>query len=345
MLKKIIAAALALSLVCLGLAACSGGSTSDNTTAGSDTSATSTDQNATDQSQTAAQPTTPGPYTFTDDLGNTVTVDNPQRVVATMGSFAKIWELAGGTLVGASDDAYTYSGYQLQSPDITKVGDFTALDMETILSLNPDFVIMTGASAGRPGMTAQTDYQATLQASGIPVAYFVVTTFQDYLRMLNTCCQITGRADLFQTNGSDVQNRINAIIANVPANASDTRILLMTTYSGGTIVQNSTTQTGAILKDLGVTNIADENPSLLSNYSLEAVIESDPDYIFVVPMATNMADATTLLDQATSDNPAWSQLRAVQDGHYIVLDPDRYQYKPNEKWDESYQELYDYLFK
>ena len=38
-------------------------------------------------------------YTFTDDLGNQVTVSSHERVVAGMGSFANIWELAGGTLV------------------------------------------------------------------------------------------------------------------------------------------------------------------------------------------------------------------------------------------------------
>lgn len=43
----------------------------------------------------AAEATAPGPVTFTDDMGNEVTVDNPQRVVACMGSFANAWELAG----------------------------------------------------------------------------------------------------------------------------------------------------------------------------------------------------------------------------------------------------------
>ena len=56
-----------------------------------------------------------GAVTFTDDTGAEVTVDNPQRVVACMGSFASIWELAGGTLVGASDDAFTLSDYDLKS--------------------------------------------------------------------------------------------------------------------------------------------------------------------------------------------------------------------------------------
>ncbi len=287
---------------------------------------------------------TVGPVTFTDDLGSSITVDNPQRVVATMGSFAKVWELAGGTLVGVSDDVDTYSGYALTSPNVERVGDFTAIDMEKVIALEPDFVIMTGASTGRAGAASQLDFKETLEASGITVAYFTVTTFPDYLRMLETCCKITGRSDLFTANGEDVQSKIEAIIAKVPSAGEKPRVLLMTTYSGGTRVQNSDTQTGAILAELGVTNIADENRSLLSDFSLEAVIESDPDFIFVVPMGENTAEAMRSLEELTASHPAWSQIGAVANGHYITLEPDLYLYKPNDKWADAYQELFDYLY-
>ena len=84
---------------------------------------------------------TQGAYTFTDDLGREVTVASHNRVVAGMGSFANVWELAGGTLVGASDDAF--SDYHIAS-DAQKIGDFSSLNAESIIALNPDFVILTG---------------------------------------------------------------------------------------------------------------------------------------------------------------------------------------------------------
>lgn len=284
-----------------------------------------------------------GSVTFTDDLGNEVTVTNPQRVVATMGSFAKIWELAGGALVGVSDDVDTYSGYALSSSDVERVGDFTSVDMEKVIALEPDFVIMTGSSTGRAGAASQTDFKETLDSSGIPVAYFTVTTFEDYLRMLATCCEITGHDELYTKNGHDVQIAIDEIVKQVPEGEKP-RVLLMSTYSGGTRVQNSSTQTGAMLADLGVTNIADENPSLLQDFSLEAVIETNPDFIFVVPMGENTEEAMRSLEELTTANPAWSQIDAVANGNYITLDPGLFQYKPNEKWASAYQELFDYLY-
>ena len=113
----------------------------------------------------------------------------------------------------------------------------------------------------------------------------------------------------------------------------------MTTFSRGTRVQASSSMTGDMLADLGARNLADENRSLLSDFSLESVIELDPDFIFVLPMGNDSELAMRNLEAATSQNPAWSTLSAVENGRYIVLDPKMFMYKPNEKWDESYREM------
>ncbi len=291
----------------------------------------------------AAEATAPGPVTFTDDMGNEVTVDNPQRVVACMGSFANAWELAGGTLVGVSDDALQAAGWTIQSPDVATVGDFTAVNLEAIMALNPDFVIMTSGTGGRGGDSSQADLRDALIGAGIPVAYFEVTTFDDYERLMRTFTDITGRADLYDRNVAKVAEAIDAVVAQVPAENPPTALVL-TTFSGGTRVQSSGTQTGAMLADLGVNNLADENRSLLKDFSLEAVIEMDPDFIFVIPMGNDTEAAMRNLEEATAANPAWASLSAVQNGRYITLDPTLYLAKPNAQWDAAYQGLFDNLY-
>lgn len=279
--------------------------------------------------------------TFTDDMGNEVKVTTHDRVVACMGSFANTWELAGGTLVGASDDAF--DSYDMQSKNVQKVGDFSNPNLEAIIALEPDFVIMTGGTGGRGGNSSQTDLKAALDASGIPVAYFEVTTFPDYMRMLRTCCDITGRDDLYQQNGQTVADEIEAVKAKVPADKAPTA-LLMTTYSGGTRVQSSSSMTGAMLAELGVKNLADENKSLLKDFSLESIIEMNPDFIFVVPMGNDDAAALKNLEAATAANPAWSTLTAVQSGNYLTLSKELFLYKPDNQWAESYRTLFDDLY-
>lgn len=330
-----LAAALALPTM---LAGCTNSSSTTDTTG--DTTSTTTTTPSTDTTNQAKTP--PATYTFTDDLGNSVTVNNPQRVVACMGSFANIWELAGGTLVGATTDAA--QDYTLASPNVQTVGDFSSPDIEQIIALNPDFVIMTGISTGQPGTASQVDLRDALVSSNIPVAYFNVTTFDDYLRMLRICCDITGRDDLYQQNGSNVEQQISTIKSEAATQTTKPTVLLMTTYSGGTVVQNSSTMTGAMLADLGAVNLADQNPSLLKDFSIESIISLNPDYILVVPMGNDDAAALKNLEDATAANPAWSTLSAVKNGHYLTLDKTLFMYKPNNLWSTSYQTLYSTLY-
>ena len=283
---------------------------------------------------------TQGAHTFTDDLGREVTVASHNRVVAGMGSFANIWELAGGTLVGASSDAF--SDYHIKS-DAEKVGDFSSLNAETIIALDPDFVILTGASSGRGGGVAQTDLKDTLQAAGIAVAYFNVTTFDDYLRMLKTCCDITGDTEAYEENGADVAENIDAI-KNKTKSKSAGSVAVLTTYSGGTRVQASSTQTGTMLAELGASNITDVDKSLLSDYSLESLVKADPDFIFLLPMGDSDEAAQKALEDQTTANPAWKELSAVKEGRVITLDPKLFLYKPNNNWDDAYEELYEAFY-
>jgi len=283
-----------------------------------------------------------GPTQFTDDLGNTVVVTTTDRVVACIGSFANMWELAGGKLVGVSDDVFDQ--YTLTSQNVSLIGDFSSPNLEQILALEPDFVIMTGASGGRGGGVAQTDLKPSLDAAGIPVAYFTVTTFEDYLRVMKVMTGITGRADLYEEYGTQIDAQIDAIMAMVPKREIKPTVALMTTYSAGTVVQSSSTMTGGMLADLGADNLADQNPSLLRDFSLENLIEANPDYILVVPMGNDTAAAMQALQEETAANPAWDTLDAVQNGHYITLQPKLFLYKPNADWAESYQTLFDILY-
>ena len=331
-LTKIAAAVACAAVLALGAVGCSGSQSgsgaSSSSAAGADSSAAS--------SEATAETT----YTFTDDLGNQVTVNkNPQRVVACMGSFAHIWELAGGTLVGASDDSF--DDYSISS-QVDKIGTFSSPNLEKIIDLDPDFVIMTGSTRGNANSTAQTDLKNALDNAQIPYAYFTVTTFDDYLRMLKTCTDITGQAENYTTYGTAVQDRIKAIEAKVPADQHPTAMAAIA-YSGGVRVQGAGTMPGAIISDLGGTNISDQNKSLLSDYSIEALVESNPDNIFMIPITTS-GDATVALASATTDNPAWSTLTAVSSGHYQALDPKLFVYKPCENWDAAYQAIFDVMY-
>lgn len=312
---------LALALSCALLSGCG--------SQGSDESASST--SATESSSSSQT------VSFTDDLGRSVEVSkNPQRVVAGMGSFAEMWQLAGGTLVGATDEAF--NDYGIDKDKVSSIGGFSSINQESLLALNPDFVILTGTTAGQAGTADQTQLADALEAAGASVAYFKVTTFDDYLRVLQTMCGITGRDDLYKKNGAQVKTRIEHAIEKYGADAKGKKVMLGVSYSQGVRVQRSDTQTGTMLADLGAENIADENQSLLEDFSTEALLDIDPDYIFIIPMGTSDSAAQSSLESLTSDK-AWKSLTAVKEGHFFTLDPELFLYKPNNRWDKAYVQL------
>ncbi len=285
------------------------------------------------------------PLSLCDDQGRQVEIASLERVVVCMGSFAKTWQLAGGALVGVTSDAL--ADYELEGADgLALVGDFTAPSLEQILALDPTLVIMSASSAGKGGQSGQVDLVEPLEAAGVPVLTFKVTLFGDYLRMLRACCQLTGRYDLYREHGLATAERIDEVLSQASCaraaqsgEAPAPSCLIMTTYSGGTRVLNAATQAGAVACDLGALNLADDNPSLLKDFSLEAVVALDPDFIFVLPMGDDAEAAQRALEDQTSSNPAWAGLTAVQQGRYQALDPALFQYKPLDGWDEAYRAM------
>ena len=283
-----------------------------------------------------AAPSCAQAVTFTDALGQKITVDNPQRVVTLMGSFAETWLLAGGgdTLVGTAVD--TTDHRDLGIPEhVVSVGTYQNPNMEQILSLNPDLVILSSDTVRTGSHVALKD---SLAAAGIPAAYFKVTHFEDYLDMLRICTQITGDAQAYEKNGVAVQAQIDQILSE-SAVQDGPSVLLMITYSGGIRPQGADTMTGRMLAQLGWRNILNDYPSLLKDFSIEKVIEIDPDYILVIPMGNDEEALKRNLEKSVESNPAWNGLSAVINDRYLLLPGEKFVYKPNARWAESYAYL------
>ena len=82
------------------------------------------------QAQPASETDSSG-ATFVDDLGRTVTVREPQRVACLLGSFAQIWQLAGGQVIATADDAWDDLGLELPE-DCVNLGNTKELSLELL---------------------------------------------------------------------------------------------------------------------------------------------------------------------------------------------------------------------
>ncbi len=277
---------------------------------------------------------------FTDALGRNVSVEKtPERVAALLGSFADVWILSGGAVVATAEDGWEDFGLELA--DAVNIGGAHSPSLELLLSADPDFVIASASTASNVEM------KDTLENAGIAIAYFDVDNFEDYLHMLDICTDITGRKDLYETNGLTIKAQIDKIkekVAGGGFSEKERSVLLLRAASGSVKAKGSEgTILGEMLCDLGCVNIADSDSSLLETLSVEAVIRDEPYRIFVVTMGKDTEKAIENFNRMMEENPAWGTLEAVAGGRVHVMDRALFNKKPNAKWAESYEILSEIL--
>ena len=277
--------------------------------------------------------------TFTDDLGRTVTAPKqPERVAALIGSFADVWCLAGGkdSLAATANDAWTSFDLGLDDT-VANLGAIKSPSLETLLAAEPDFVLAS-VNTG-----ANLELEDVLESAGIPVAYFDIQGFDDYLNMLDICTQLTGNRENYATYGLNVQDEIDAAVARADGSAP-TVLVIRATGVSCKVKGSEGNVLGEMLAGLGCVNVADSDTALLEDLSLEAIIKAEPDYIFAVLQGSDPTDAMATLEGTLLTNPAWSQLKAVQDGRFYTLEHELYNLKPNARWGEAYEKLADILY-
>lgn len=290
-------------------------------------------EDCSEESQENCMPET---VTFTDALGREVTVDSPERVITLLGSFCDTWYLAGGEVIGTVKDSWTAFDLNLDEA-VVNLGSFLSPDIEAIVSELPDFVI---ASANTE---AQTELVDTLESAGITVAYFDVSNFDSYLEMLDICTDITGRKDLYEKNGLNIVDEIEA--AKDKIDGSKPTVLFIRAAASSVKAKGSEgTVGGEILADLDCINIADSDDALLDDLSLEAIVLADPEYIFVTTQGEDTEAAIENFENLIASSSAWASLSAVKNGNYYIIDKALYNSKPNARWGEAYELLADILY-
>ena len=279
-------------------------------------------------------------YTFTDDLDRTVTVTSTERVAALLGSYADIWLLAGGTVCAAADDAWDDFDLPL-SEDTVNLGGTKDLSLEALLASAPTFVL---ASTNTP---QHLEWESALQGAGITVAYFDVSSFDDYLRMLKTCTELTGNEESYARYGAEVAAVVEEVTSHSrAAMEEDAATVLVLRASASSIrAKNSEGNVlGELLCDMGCINIADSDSNLLENLSVESIYLQNPDHIFIVQVGDDAAGMKENVNRFFAENPLWLELDAVKNDRVHYMDKRLFNLKPNAYWGESYIRLEEILF-
>lgn len=270
-----------------------------------------------------------------DSSNHKVTVKKaPKKVVALSSSFAQLWLLSGGKLTGVSSDAVNERNIGISKNDAEIVGTAMKPNSEKILAMNPDLVILA------KDMSSNMELTEMLDKAGIPYYICKVETLDDYLSTLKKFVYITGEEKNYKEYGEKVQEQAAKLLKLLPnSNQTAPSALVLRAYSSGIKVLSDDNAACNILNDIGASNIAKTNKSLLKDLSTEAIIKENPDYIFVVTMGSNKDAAIASLKKSLASNPAWNNLKAVQNNNVFILPKELFEYKPNNRWGDSYEYL------
>ncbi len=293
---------------------------------------------------TGCQSTVPPPgdsgvYSFRDDEGRTVhACQEPRRVAVLFSSLADMWCLAGGE-VAVSVGESVERGILPEGTLLVDGGAGKTVDVEALVAATPDLVIGSADIAAHRALTP------ILEKANIPLALFRVDTLSDYERVMGVMCAITRRAELYESRVEAVRNEADGIIAAVPEDSVPPRILFVRVGSGYSATKAKRTDEHfvcAMLSELGAYNLADGTPVFADGLNIEAIIEMDPDYIFLSTMG-NEEKARAYMDGLLVTAP-WQTLTAVKANKYTYLSKELFQYKPCDDWATAYAVLYGHLY-
>ena len=259
--------------------------------------------------------------------------DSPQRVIALSKSNAELWVLAGGKLVGTSDDALEIEGI---NSDAKSLGDMDHVSLEAVIALEPDLLILFSSTP------AQKALGEAAEAVGINVYYTNIDGYSDYDKVMQEFTGMTGDTAAYTKYVSAVRKQIEGTLKKVPETENKKTYLLLHVSATKSKAEKNDYFASEIFNNLGLTNIASDN-SAFDDLSLEAIISADPDYIFVVPRGDENK-ALSGFKELFESQPAWESLSAVSENRYYLLSKTLFGTKPNALWGEAYSTAYELLY-
>ncbi|CUH94648.1 hypothetical protein P22_0714 [Propionispora sp. 2/2-37] len=265
---------------------------------------------------------------ITDDGGRTVKLEHkPARTVVLSPSFLDILYTVDGTAVGRP------STKNLDVPaaarQVAEVGYVYNINMEKVVALGPDLVIAF------QGMHEK--LVPLLESNHIPVILVKLKTYQDVLDKVRLFSAIAGTKDKGEQIARQLEAEVRATTDKIPDKPVKVAILHATAKSVTVELENSIA--GNVAKILKLSNIAEGSLPLEGDpdntpFSLEKLVESDPDIIFVTTMGKD-PEIEKRMQTDVKSNPAWAGVKAVRNQKVYYLPQDLFLLNPGLKYPEA----------
>ena len=204
-----------------------------------------------------------------DDLGRTVSVENPaQRIVSLAPSNTELLFALGlgDRLVGVT----AYCDYPPEALDKESVGDFSTPDLERVLALQPDLVVAASIH--------EADTIPALERSGLTVVALAPATLDDMLNDIRLLGELTGCTEEASLLAGALAARIEAVTTKAAGAGQEPRVLHITWHEPIWTVGSATT-TQELIDRAGGTNIYGHALTGHAIVELESVVGANPEII------------------------------------------------------------------
>lgn len=248
------------------------------------------------------------PMTVTDDLGRNVTISKePARIISAAPSNTEILFALGlgNKIVGVTE----YCNYPPAALGKEKIGGFSTVNIEKIISLKPD-IVLASDKTGEENIRK-------LEKFGIPVVVFSPKDFEETLKNIELAGRVTGTEEAGKRITDDMRKRIDTVRVNAKKLGHKPGVFFV--VSGEPLMAAGP---GTLINDLieasGGRNIFADAETRYPMVSLESVLKRDPEIII-----TNTRDKHTALNfEEVTGKKEWQNINAVKNGRMYVIDAD-----------------------
>jgi iron complex transport system substrate-binding protein len=258
-----------------------------------------------------------GPVSVIDDVGRNVTITNfpPQRIVSMAASCTEIlYALGLGDKVVGVDE---YSDYppevleRVEAGTLTTVGSFAEINIELVVSLEPDLIVATGG--------VQRAVVENLEGQGQPVLVLYPERFDGVLTDISLVGEITGQTDEAEEIVTDMQERAEEI-AEKAKDLPKIPVYIEMFFNGGYWTFGSDSYVDELISMAGGTNVFSGVTGGHISTSSEEILQANPEIIIISRGA--MADNCGLTPEVIRARPGWNEISAVKnDRIYEVSEP------------------------
>lgn len=220
--------------------------------------------------------------TITDSLGREVNMDTtPEKIISISPGITEILFALGlnEEIIGVSD----YCDYPADAQTKDKMGGFKNPNVEVIISKNPDVVF---TSAG-----VQEEIIQNLEELNIKVIALDAGTIQQVMDNIELAGKITGKEDKANEIVADMKQRVEVVTAKVKDQPQPK--VFFEVWDDPLMTAGPGSFTHDIIEMAGGVNVASDADKKYVTYSIEKLLEADPDIYIVNSHAHEPQDVKT----------------------------------------------------